>query len=66
MWWVNAGRRQFSNAPETSFFALGAGTNVIWVEPTHDLVVVVRWIDNRQVNAFIGKVMAALGVKAAE
>lgn len=66
MWWVNAGRRQFSNAPETSFFALGAGTNVIWVEPAHDLVVVVRWIDNRQVNAFIGKVMAALGEKAAE
>lgn len=60
MWWLNTGRKQYPNAPESSFFGLGAGTNLIWVDPEHDLVVVARWIDNRQVNHFIGKVLVAV------
>ena len=44
LWWLNTGRAQFAAAPESSFFALGAGNHVIWIEPTRDLVVVLRWV----------------------
>lgn len=60
MWWLNTNRQLFSSAPATSFFALGAGSNLIWVDPALDLVAVVRWIDNRQIDGFIQRVVAAL------
>ena len=63
MWWLNTGRTLFPAAPETAFFALGAGsTNVIFVDPEHDLVTVTRWVDGGEhVNEFIRLVLEALG-----
>jgi CubicO group peptidase (beta-lactamase class C family) len=61
MWWLNTDRVQFSNAPESSFFALGAGsTSTIWIDPEHDIVMVSRWVDGPDVNELIGKVLEAL------
>jgi hypothetical protein len=40
-------------APESSYSARGAGSNVIWIDPEHDLVVVVRWIDKAHVAPFL-------------
>lgn len=62
MWWLNTDRGQFSAAPESSFFALGAGsTSVIWVDPEHDIVTVTRWVDgNEHVNEFMRLVLAAV------
>jgi CubicO group peptidase (beta-lactamase class C family) len=62
MWWLNTGRTLFPSAPETAFFALGAGsTQVIFVDREHDLVTVTRWVDGgAHVDAFIGMVLAAL------
>lgn len=62
MWWLNTNRELFPAAPESSFFALGAGsTNVIWVNPEHDLVTVTRWVDGPEhVNGFIRRVVEAL------
>src|SRR6266850_4532955 len=57
--WLNTGRRQFPSAPESSFAARGAGSNVIWIDPEHDLVVVVRWIDKPHVDGFIARVLEA-------
>jgi len=57
--WLNTGRRQFPSAPESSFAARGAGSNVIWIDPEHDLVVVVRWIDKPHVDGFIARVLDA-------
>jgi len=39
---------------------VGNGTNLVYVDPEHDLVVVVRWIENGAINEFLGKVLAAL------
>jgi len=63
MWWLNTDRELFPAAPESSFFALGAGsTNVIWVDPEHDIVTVTRWVDGREhVNEFIARVLDAVG-----
>jgi CubicO group peptidase (beta-lactamase class C family) len=60
MWWVNPKRALFPSAPENSYAAIGAGRNMIWVSPDHDLVAVVRWLDNEQADAWLGKVIAAL------
>ncbi len=62
MWWLNTDRELFSAAPESAFFALGAGsTNVIFVDPEHDLLTVTRWVDGGEhVNEFIRLVLEAL------
>jgi hypothetical protein len=60
LFWLNSGRRLYPSAPETSFFAIGAGSNIIWIDTELDLVAVVRWIDQAEVNAFCGKVMESL------
>ncbi len=60
MWWLNTNRAQYPAASERAFFALGAGGNVIWIEPEHDLVAVVRWMDTRKINEFMGMVRGAV------
>ena len=61
LWWLNTNRRHFKNAPESSFFALGAGQNIVWIDPDHDLVMVARWVHDAKANELVGKVMASLG-----
>lgn len=60
LWWLNRGKARYPNATDRSVFALGAGSNIIWVEPENDLVVVGRWADQTKFNTFFGKVMGAL------
>lgn len=62
MWWLNTGRKQFPAAPESAFFALGAGsTNVIYVDREHDLVTVTRWVDGTEhVNEFLRLVLESV------
>jgi hypothetical protein len=38
----------------------GNGSNIIYIDWDNDLVIVVRWIQGRQVNEFLGQVLAAL------
>lgn len=60
MWWLNTGRTLFPSAPETSFFALGAGQNIIWLDRSLDMVAVFRWIKQSKTDDLIGKVMEAI------
>lgn len=61
LWWLAKNRRGiFPSAPESSFFALGSGGNMIWVDPEHDLVVVTRWLDIPKLDGFIGRVVSAV------
>ena len=53
LWWLNTGRQQMPSAPESSFAARGAGSNVLWIDPEHDLVVVVRWIEKGTFDGFV-------------
>jgi CubicO group peptidase (beta-lactamase class C family) len=43
LWWLNTRQRQWPSAPASAFAAIGYGSNTIWVDPEHDLVVVWRW-----------------------
>lgn len=60
LWWLNTGRASLPSAPETSFAARGAGSNVIWIDPEHDLTVVVRWIDKGSVDGLIKLIVDAV------
>lgn len=60
LWWLNTGRTQYPGASASSFFALGGGGNVIWIDPETDVVAVVRWMDPRSVNEFMTRVTGAL------
>ena len=60
LWWLNTGRRRYPSATETSFFASGAGGNITWIDPTHDLVAVMRWMDPTSVDGFIRLVVDAV------
>ncbi|MGH2600684.1 MAG: serine hydrolase domain-containing protein, partial [Dehalococcoidia bacterium] len=53
MWWLNTDRALYPSAPASSFFALGARDNVVWIDPDHDLVAVVRWIAPGATDGFI-------------
>jgi len=60
MWWLNTNRRQFAAASERSYFALGWGSHIVWIDPDHDLVTVLRWIDRKQASGFVDRLLGAL------
>ncbi len=60
LWWLNTGTPRYPSAPASSFLALGWGSNIIWVDPEHDIVAVVRWIDGGAVDGFMRRVIAAV------
>ncbi|HEY0036600.1 MAG TPA: serine hydrolase [Longimicrobium sp.] len=58
-WFVNTDRKYLPSAPATAFAHVGNGTNVIYVDPDNDLVVVARWIANNAVDGLVQRVIAA-------
>ncbi len=60
LWWLNTQGKQWPNTPRTSFAALGAGSNTIWIDPEHDLVVVWRWHRDRSANDLFKRILAAI------
>ena len=64
LWWLNtgtskSGKKPWPDAPTSSFAALGAGSNTVWVDPEHDVVIVWRW-HNGSPNELIKRVLAAV------
>jgi CubicO group peptidase (beta-lactamase class C family) len=57
---LNPERRRMPSAPESSFAHLGAGTNMIYVDPENDLVVVARWIESAAQDGVVKRVLAAI------
>lgn len=60
LWWLNTGPGANPALPASSFSAMGAGSNVIWIDPERDVVVVVRWIDKAAVDPFLTRVAQSL------
>jgi len=60
LWWLNTAKKQYPSAPATSFAALGAGSNTIWIDPEHDLVVVWRWHQDRSADEFFKRILTAI------
>ena len=56
---TSAGSR-YTPPPSNSVRFLGNGNNVIYIDWETDLVIVVRWIRGNAIDAFVGKVLAAM------
>lgn len=59
-WFLNTDRKQWPSAPASAFGHVGNGTNLVFVAPEQDLVIVVRWIENSAVDAFLKRLLAAV------
>ncbi len=59
LWWLNTQGNTWPDAPKTSFAALGAGSNTVWIDPEHDLVVVWRWHRGTG-NEFFTRILASV------
>jgi hypothetical protein len=59
-WFLNTDHKLLPGAPLTAFVHIGNGTNMIYVDPEHDLVAVIRWIDNNAMDGMVKKILEAL------
>jgi hypothetical protein len=57
---LNTDKKYFPHAPATAYIHIGNGANIIYVDPEHDLVMVVRWIESNAIDGMIGRVLDAL------
>ena len=57
LWWLNTGRQLYQAAPAGSVFAMGGGYHLVWIDASHDLVMVARWIDRDHCNGLIEQVL---------
>ena len=58
---LNTARRPLPSAPEQAFYHLGAGNNMIYVDPVNDLVIVMRWISStRAADGVVQRVLAGI------
>ena len=58
---LNAGRRRCANAPEYTWTHTGAGSNLIYVDPANELVIVCRWIRGAAFTEVVHAVLEAMG-----
>lgn len=58
--WLNREGRLFADASRSSTFMIGAGGHYVWMDPEHDAVVVVRWLDPARAPGFVSRVARAL------
>jgi len=56
---LNTGKKYYPSAPVNAFLHVGNGSNIIYVDPDHQLVMVLRWVDSKNVDEIIKKVLAA-------
>ncbi len=58
--WLNGEGSIFPSAPRSSFFAVGAGSSITWVDPQRRAVTITRWIDGAAADGLFARVGAAL------
>lgn len=59
-WFLNRDGKLLPSAPRSAFMHLGNGTNAIVVLPEQDVVVVVRWIENRELDGFVRRIVESV------
>ncbi|RYE35280.1 MAG: hypothetical protein EOP42_06625 [Sphingobacteriaceae bacterium] len=58
-WFLNTDKKLLPHAPASAFVHIGNGNNIIYVDPEHDLVMVIRWIETKGMDGTIQKVLAS-------
>lgn len=54
------GQKRYPSVPDQAFTHVGSGPNRVFVDPTNDLVVVVRWIQGAAEDEFFGRVVRSI------
>jgi hypothetical protein len=62
-YFLNTDKKALPSAPLSSYYHLGNGTNMVYIDPEHDLVVVARWIDNKSLDGLVKRVLEAFEKK---
>ncbi len=62
-WYLNTDKKLLPSAPARAFVHIGNGTNMIYVDPENDLVVVARWIQRDAIDEFVKRLLAAVNEK---
>ncbi|MFA5668900.1 MAG: serine hydrolase [Balneolaceae bacterium] len=57
---LNKDGKPLPSAPKTAFYHLGAGTNMVYVDPDNDLVIVARWINRDAMDGIVKRVLEAI------
>lgn len=60
LWWLNTRREQWPGGPATSFAAVGNGSNIVWIDPEHDIVFIWRWFDNSAMDEMVRRIMGSV------
>jgi CubicO group peptidase (beta-lactamase class C family) len=63
-YYLNTDQRRYPNAPEYTWTHSGAGSNLVYVDPANELVVVARWIRGGQFNEFLRMILDSMGDNA--
>ena len=50
----------FPVAPHSAFCAMGAGSQIIYIDPESDLVIVARWIEKEKLAEFVRMTLASI------
>jgi CubicO group peptidase (beta-lactamase class C family) len=62
-YFLNTDKKMYPSAPATAYAHIGNGTNAIYVDPENDMVVVLRWIEDKQIDGFLKILLSALPTK---
>ena len=61
LWWLNDKKTgMFPGAPTSAFAAMGVGTQILYIDPKNDLVIVNRWIEEDKVAKFVKLILDSI------
>ncbi len=60
LFWLNTDHGLYKELPADGCVMLGAGQNIVWIDPTNDLVCVLRWIDGDSVEPVLAAILGAI------
>ena len=59
-YFLNTDRKMYPSAPATAYAHIGNGTNAIYIDPEHELVVVIKWMDDKSIDGFLKILLSAM------
>ena len=59
-YFLNTDKKMYPSAPASAYAFLGNGTNAIYVDKDNDIVVVIKWMDDKSIDGFLKLVLMAL------
>ncbi len=59
-YFLNTDKKLYPSAPATAFAHVGAGSNIIYIDQEHDLIIVTRWIEANAMDGLIAAVLKSL------